>query len=333
MFKKVFVLFFRDLKVNTREFMTLYILIVPIIFGIVINLLTPSINDTTVNIGLLEGNSPEMEAYLEDFAKVSVFKDRKALEERVSRRDDVFAYMPDGDGYYVLQQGNETEGFVEYAKMLLAFYEEGVQIEDSTAVIHSFEQSAPPLKKLLVTIFIMFTSIMGGMIIAINIIEEKNDRTIRAIHLSPVSRNAYLLGKSLIGGFLAIYGAIALVLITGYTDIDWGKMLLLVAVSSLTSFLVGFIQGINNETVMDAAGSVKIMFLPMGGAIAIAELLGEKWQWAAYWVPFYWTYLGIDDVLTDQAKWSTTLLYSGIVLLISGMVYLLLMPRIKKGLQ
>ena len=49
-----------------------------------------------------------MVAYLEDFAKVSVYKDVAALEERVGRRDDVFAFVPDGDGYYVLKQGNEN---------------------------------------------------------------------------------------------------------------------------------------------------------------------------------------------------------------------------------
>lgn len=332
MLKKIFVLFFRDLKVNTRDFLSLYIMVVPIIFGIVINLLTPGINDTTINIALVDGDNEAMVTYLEDFAKVSVFKDVAALEERVSRRDDVFAFVPDGESYYIMQQGNELKGLVDYARLMLTFYLEDVQIEDSTSVIHSFNRTVPPLKKMLVNICIMFASIMGGMLIAMNIIEEKSDRTIRSIHLTPVSRNGYLIGKSMIGAILPLYGSVALVLICGFKDIDWGQMIVMVIVSTIISILVGFIQGINNETVMDAAGSVKMLFLPMAGAVAIAEL-ADKWQWVVYWVPFYWTYKATDAILTYNANWSTTLLYAFFVLIISIVVYLILMPKIRKGLE
>jgi ABC-2 type transport system permease protein len=331
--KKLFVLFFRDLKVNGRDFLTLYIMVVPIIFGIAINLITPSVNDTTINLALIMDENPQMEAYLKDYAKVTTYKDLEALKERVSRRDEVFAYVPEESGYYILQQGDEMEEALDYAKLLLTFYEQDVKMEDSTAILHDFGRTAPPLKKLLLNIMMMFTAVLGGMLIAINIIEEKVDKTIRAIHLTPVSRTGYILGKSLIGITIPFIGSIAMIWITGYGNINWPQMMVLVVVSMIISILFGFIQGINNESVMDAAGSVKLLFLPLAGAVAIAELLGDKWQWTAYWVPFYWTYKGVDEILSYQSSWRNTLLYSGIVVLISIVVYVLLMPRIKKGLE
>lgn len=334
MIKKMFILFFRDLKVNTRDFMSLYMLSVPIIFVIVINLVSPGINDTTVNIALVEGENNELQAYLEDFAKVSTYDDAEAVEERVSRRDDVFGYIKDGDGYYILQQGDETEGMVDFARLMLTFYKEDVQIEDSTSTLYDFGRTEPPLKKMLVVIAMMFTAIIGGMMIAMNIIEEKEDKTIRAIHLSPISKNGYLLGKSMIGAFMPIYGTIVLVVFCGYADIHWGQMALIVAASTIISLLVGFIQGINSETFMDAAGSVKMLFLPMGAAVAVAELVSEKWQWTVYWVPFYWTYLAADDVLSYTSdNWGFILLSTGIVLGLSAVVYVALMPKIRKGLM
>lgn len=333
MFKKSLIIFLRDIQVNSREFITMYIMSAPILFAIVINLLTPSINDTTVNLALIDGENEQLKAYMEDFAKVSEFEDEAAVSERVGRRDDVFGILRDGDSYYILQQGDELTELVDFSKMLIAFYEEGVDMADTTAVMTDFGREEPPLKRLLVIIFMMFTAIMGGMLIAINIIEEKSDMTIKAIHLTPISRNGYLAGKSIIGAIFPLIGCVLMVLITGYTNINWGMMLVLVLATTVISILVGFIEGINNDTVMDAAGSVKMMFLPMGGAVAIAELVGEKWQWVAYWVPFYWTYKGVNDVLTYNATWGKTLLYTGIVILISCVVYLLLMPRIKKGLS
>lgn len=331
--KRILCIFMRDLKVNLRDFLSLYIMVIPIIFAIVINLISPGINDTTINIVLIEGENPKMEKYLKDFAKVSTYKDVETLKERVSRSDEVFAYVPDGEGYYILQQGDEQEELVDYAKMLLALFEEDIQIEDSTSEIFDFGREIPPLKKLLVNIMMMFTAVLGGMLIAVNIIEEKVDRTIRAIHLTPISRTGYIIGKSIIGALVPLYGSVAMLLITGFTDINWLQMMILVVVSMVISILFGFIQGIKNSSVMDAAGSVKMLFLPLGGAVAIAELLGEKWQWVAYWVPFYWTYKGVDEILVYNSSWQNTLLYSGIVLLLSIAVYLLLMPSIKKGLE
>lgn len=333
MIKKMFILFFRDLKVNTRDFLSLYILSAPLLFAIAFNLIAPGINDTTVNIALVEGENVEMQAYLEDFAKVSVHEDLEALEERVGRRDDVFAFVNDGSDYYIIQQGNESEGYVDFARLMLTFYEEGVLVEDSRSEIFSFDRTVPPLKKMLVNIALMFTSIMGGMVIAMNIIEEKKDKTIHAIHLTPISKNAYVLGKGMMGMFLPLYGSVALILLTGFSGINWAQMIILVMVSTILSLLVGFVMGLTNDSFMDAAGSVKMLFMPMAGGVAVAELVSEKWQWTVYWMPFYWTYLAADDILSYTSTWGFTLMASGIVLGISLLVYLALMPKIRKGLM
>lgn len=333
MIKKIWTLFRRDLKVNTRDFLALYIIVFPILFALGINLLTPSINDTTVNLALIEGENPAQITYLKDFAKVELFKDAAVVENRVAKRDDIIGILPKGDDYYVLQQGNEREEVVHFAKVLLTFYELDVQIENSNAEIIELGRTVPPLKKLLVNIAILLTSVLGGMLIALNIVEEKVDRTIRAIHLSPVSRKTYILGKSLMGVLLPIYGASVLILITGFRSINIGQMMMIVFVSTIISLLIGFIEGLRNDDVMTAAGNIKILFLPMAAAIAAVEALGDKWQKFFYWIPFYWSYKGNDAVLSGSATWQQIINYSLIVLLISAVVYIYLAPKIRKGLE
>ncbi len=39
---------------------------------------------------------------------------------------------------------------------------------------------------------------------------------------------------------------------------------------------------------VEAAGSVKLMSLPLAGSIVGYELLAEKWHPFLYWSPFYW---------------------------------------------
>ena len=53
MFRRIWTIFKRDLKVNTKDFISLYILIIPILFAVLINLFTPGINDTTINLALI----------------------------------------------------------------------------------------------------------------------------------------------------------------------------------------------------------------------------------------------------------------------------------------
>jgi ABC-type multidrug transport system permease subunit len=333
MIRKIFAIFLRDAKSNRRDFLSIYLIIVPVIFAILINMVTPSINDTTVNLALIEGENPAMVEYLEQYAKVSLYEDEEAIEERVNRRDEVFGVVSNGESYMIIEQGNETKGLVDFAKALVVFEDLGLDGSDSNSTIHSFGKTVPPLKQLLVIMALFFSVILGGMLISFNIIEEKVDRTVRAIHLSTVSRNMFVFGKSIMGVFLPIYGTVVIVIVTGFSEINWGMLALLILSSAIISMLVGFFQGIINDDVISAAASVKMLFLPLAAGPLAIELLAQKWHWLFYWNPFYWAYKGAKDIFAYQAEWGSILLYTGIILVISALVYLYLAPKIKKGLE
>lgn len=332
MSKKMFIIFLRDLKVNLREFLSLYLIIIPIILSIGINLISPSINDTTVNLALLEKDQAQI-SYLRNYAKVETFKDIKKIEDRVKRRDDVIGIVPQDNDYYILLQGNEKQSNVEFAKLLLALYKENVTLSEASAKIYDFGRTVPPIKKTLVNIAIIMTSIFGGMIIAFNIIEEKTDKTIRAVLLTPISKGSFILGKSFMGLFLPIYGSLAILLITGFTNINWLQMLIMILVSSTISLLVGFIQGINNNDIISAASGIKLLFLPTLCAIAASEFLADKWQPFFYWIPYYWTYKGNNEILSYTSNWQQIGLYSIIVMAISAVMFIILSPKIQKGIE
>lgn len=334
MIRKILLIFQRDMKTSVRNFITLYILVVPVMFAIMINVFSPGINDTTVELALLEGENPQQEEYFGQFAKVEVYETLEDIEARVMKRDNIVAVLPDsGDGYFILRQGNEPDYIIDYVRNLTAFDHYDIGMEDTTAEIVDYGREIPPLKKIMVNVAIIFTSIMGGMIIAINIVEEKVDNTISAINLSPVSRLGFIAGKSLIGIFVPIVGSFILIFFTGFRDINYFQALLMVGTTCLISLSVGFVEGINNDDVMTAAGNMKLLFMPLFGSIAGVELLADKWQPLFYWIPFYWAYKGNDLVLSNTGEWLEIVKYSGIVLLIGVIVFLFLAPRIRKGLE
>lgn len=332
MLKKIWAVYIRDMRVNTREAITIYLLMAPILFALAINALSPSINDTTVKLAMIEGDNPAQVEYLENFARVSLYDDVEAVTERVERRDNYVGIVPEGDGYYILTQGNESSQVVDFAKALQSLYVLDADIEDSSAVIIDFGREIPPLKKMLVNISIIMSSVLGGMIIAINIVEEKGDNTISAVNVTPISRLGFVLGKSMMGLMMPTYGSIAIILLTGFSYINIGQMMLIVLSATLLSLLIGFVEGLANDDMMTAAASFKMIFLPIAGVIAVAEAVAEKWQWTVWWMPYYWTYKGNDAVLSESATWSQILLYTAIILVLCGIVYLFLAPKIKSGL-
>ncbi len=334
MIRKILLIFQRDLKTSVRNFITLYILVIPVIFSVIINVFSPGINDTTVEIVLLEGENPEQIEYFKQFAKVELLDTLEEIEDRVRKRDNIIGVLPEGsDEYFLLKQGNEPDYIVDYVRNLTAFDHYDIGTEDSMAEIVDYGRDIPPLKKIMVNTAIIFTSILGGMIIALSIVEEKTDNTISAIHLSPVSRLGFIAGKSLMGVFVPVVSTLLILVITGFRNINFFHAFLMVATSCIISILIGFIEGINNDDVMNAAGNMKMLFLPLFGCIAGQELLADKWQVLFYWIPFYWTYKGNDLVLSNSGSWLDIIRYSGIVLGISVFVFLALAPRIRKGLE
>ena len=248
-------------------------------------------------------------------------------------RDNVVGILPKDNGYYILAQGNEPESVMEYAKILNVLYESGVKLEDARSEIIEFGRTVPPLKKMLVNILLLLISMLAGMLISMNILEEKVDQTVAAINVTPTSRWAFIIGKGFTGMFVAIVSSIAVILITGFYTVNLGQAALVVLSVTMISLIIGFLQGLNSDDFMEAAGSVKLLFLPMAGSIAGYEFVRGNWQIFFYWSPFYWAYRANDMILAQSGTWLQLILYVGIIAVICGVIYALLAPRIVKGLQ
>ncbi|MFC1931456.1 ABC transporter permease [Chloroflexota bacterium] len=332
MIKKIFLVFKRDLLSSRRDALAMYIMVVPLLLAVGITLFAPGLNDTTVKLAMLKSDDIEHIEYMAQFSKVELFDSMDELERRVGKRDDIVAIAPT-NSYEIILQGNESEMVEEYAVQLNTLYELGATKEETTAQLISFGRTVPPLKTMLVVMLISMTVMLAGMLIAMSIVEEKAENTINAINVTPISQTGFVMGKSLLGGTAALVGIIGAVLITGFYDINWFMIILVGLTSMILSLVIGFLQGLSSEDVIEAAGSVKLLFLPIAGSIAGYEFLAENWQWTMYWSPFYWAYKANIMILSRTADWGTVLLATGMVIGLSLIVYLLALPKLRKGLS
>lgn len=333
MIRKILAVFKRDLLASRRDTMSAYLVIVPWILAVCITLFAPGLNDTTVKLAMLKSDSSEHIEYMKQFAKVELFNSMDEVEKRVEKRDDIAGIVPSGHSYEIILQGNESEMVEEYAVQLNTLYELGATEEETTAQLLSFGRTVPPLKTKLVNMLIAMIVMLAGMLISIGIVEEKASNTINAINVTPISQTGFVIGKSLFGGVSALLGIVGAVLITGFYDINWFMILIIGLTSMILSFIIGFLQGLTSADVMEAAGGVKLIIFPMAGSIAGYEFLADKWQWTMYWSPFYWAYKANNLILSKTADWGTVLVAALIVFGLSLIIYLISLPKLRKGLS
>lgn len=334
MFRKLLLIFTRDLKVSLRDFMSLFIILFPFVLALMVNFLAPGIEDTMVNIALLRDENPGMADYFDDYAHISQFADRSALEERILARDNVVGIVGQGEAAVILTQGNEPKEVVDFARLLKTFFEYGRSAADTTAEIRDFGVKTPPIKMLWANMGILLMTALAGMLVSLNIVEEKMDNTVSAINVAPISRIAWIFGKCLMGLLLALLGSVILVYFMGVAaHVNFAQMLVLVFAASLISIMIGLLQGLNSDDVMTAVATTKIIMLPLAASVAGYELLAEKWQWVLYWSPFYWVYKGTIAIMNGDMTWVQLALTCGIVLVLAGAVFAFTAPRIRRGLE
>lgn len=331
--KRILLIVLRDIKSGTRDWLILYLSIAPILLAVILRTFIPSAGDTSVNFVILESSASQLESHLSTYSKVDVVENMEELEERVLRIDDVFGVQLLSDKLELIAQGNEVEGTSEIAKVILLNYnKENTQLPVDVK-FSNIGWEISPLKLEGANLLIIFNTILGGMLILLNLVEEKMSNTISAINVSPTRRWEFIVGKGLLGFLLSFIGAFAVILILGFNGINFAMLLVSVLAISFIGAIVGFGIGINNNEPISAIASMKMIFIPVMVSIFGAIYLPEKWLFVLYWSPFYWAYDVIRDILLLNAQWSKVLLNSGIILGITIVVFLGLRRKIIQGLS
>ncbi len=331
MLTRIIAVLTRDLKSGLRDAMIAYIMIVPILIAIVLKLLVPSAGANLIHVAVLESADPAFISMLEDHGRVEILADRDALVNRVSAVDDVIGLIETPQGTEMIAGGNEQEGTVEMVTAVVDLWQNR-DLEIPVLVRFSdvgWELS--PLAQYGTSFLIVFVSVFGGMVVMLNLVEEKQANTLAAINVSAISRLEFVVGKGLLGFILPLFHAFAILLIMGFTSIHIGMTVVVVLSIALISLIFGFVIGIYNDNSMSAVSSMKIGFIPIFGSVFGAMFLDSQWHPFLYWSPFYWAFRSIDQIILQQAVWNDMLLNSLYILLITMMVFALLYKRIKRG--
>jgi ABC-2 type transport system permease protein len=283
---------------------------------------------------MLDNADSKLVDTLSERATILLVDSQEALEERILRLDDVYGVIEQSDGTYnIINQGNEAMPMNDTLRyMINAYSGQSVTLPFEVA-FSDIGWMMSPLKLEGGSLLIIFTTVFGGMLILLNLVEEKMSNTLSAINVSPISRTQFVVGKGLLGFMIPIFGGFGSALILGFTEIDFLMYFVSVVSISLISIIIGFSIGVVNNEPISAIASMKIVFVPILASIFGAMFLSDQWQFVLYWSPFYWAYNSIHAILLDEATWGQVLRNSGLIILLTGLVFLGLRKRIQNGLN
>ncbi len=120
MLRKLFVLFFREVKSALRDSMTLVILVMPVLLAIGIVLFAPGINDTTINFALPSQSVVTLKVYDILGQVVKTLYDNEMME--AGYQNVKWNGMNVASGLYIYRlnaKGSDGKEFVRSMKMML----------------------------------------------------------------------------------------------------------------------------------------------------------------------------------------------------------------------
>jgi ABC-2 type transport system permease protein len=341
--------FLIDVRMSVRSFMGGFVVIVPIIILLVLRSFVPSVESTSANFAVVMSGSYAVEQGLVDmlseFADVSEYDTIEAMEQKLRGTDSVEGLYRDPDtGQYVsvVERTRESNTIFSVGAQVVRQYMYDELIPGGGRIT-TFSSAVPPeLSERTKTspvatvggaIFFAYVSLMFGFLIGLALVNDKEEGTDRAIKVSPVTKIDYFVGRSVFPFLLTL-----VYVVIGLVGLRLGHVNLLqtytaaIASFSITLFTGLMLGGVaNNEN--EAIGIGKLIGMLMALSILGGILLPDKWVWAVWWSPIYWSFSVMRDIISESATWAVVGWKSAVVIGTTGLYFLLLRKKIIKGLS
>jgi ABC-2 type transport system permease protein len=291
--KSVFAGCARELKLITRDSITLYLTLSPAVFAVVFLFVFAGAGEAATLLAV-ERNFPQaLTAKLEAVAEVEYAENLERLKGRVAGTDSVAGvYLQDGE-VRVLVEGNEGPGFADARRKLVSA---ALGAEGTDDTFEAVEGPTSLVYRVSMACILLLALFIGGAALGLGGVNERESGVIRALSVSPMGLWGYVTAKIIPALLLGMAGVSACALILGRWDALPRFILLAlcgVFVSGILIFLIIAFAG--NQI---AAVGVLKMIMPVFLIVGIsAAFIPEQWRFLYYALPMYWQYAAIDAIL------------------------------------
>ncbi len=342
--KRVCILLGKELWQGPKNFIFVYVLVMPIIISLVFSLIFGTLFDEKPKLGMVDEGSSQLVAMAEQLTSVVTNKYSNVSEIRQAVENgavDVGMVIPAGFDTSVMQ-GEETElttyiwgeSLAKNRTILgviianlvreLAGQETPVEIE---AITLGDEVSIPWSDRLLPLVVLMAVVLGGLTLPSASVIDEKEKRTLEALVVTPASIGDIFVAKGLMGVILSLFMGMVILVLNQAFGTEPALLILVLAFGAIMAAEIGLICGalIKDITTLFAiwkAGGI-LLFGP-----AIIYMFPQIPQWIGKLFPTYYFLQPIIAISQGGSGWSdiatNVFILVGLDLILVGVVVLTL---------
>lgn len=330
--KRIVSIFQRDLYSSLRDNLFLYMLLMPLLLAIGLRFFLPSAQSASLQYALNRSIGKEVITEFEKYGRVEIYNTDEEIIRRVNQIGDIAGITQNEAGeYQIILEGNEGHDTAAIPHKILR----DITSENRFDVDYQFSELGTARAPAAVygTVFLILTVILaGGMVIGFNIIEEKENRTLTALSVSPVTRIEYVLGRSLMGTLLPVFQVYLILLILGSWDVNLRMVLLATLASTSMALCVGFFIGGISTNQLGGIANLKAVFILLVLPVVGALMLPEEKHIFLFWAPTYWSFMAFKGIMLGNIHWMELSIYLGGLLTTVTIAFLLLKERMKQSL-
>ena len=329
--RRIFNLLQQDWTNAVRDNILLYMMIAPILLAVGARFFLPSLNENQYTFAVQAGMDTQLVERLDLIGNLEVMETSELVKERVLRSDDVPGLILVNGKPTLVMEGNEGE---EALTMQLVI--EQALSGDSLAE-YTLTQSATSSRSLLkeygAIIFILMNTLLGSLMMAFNIIEDKESKAMRALGVSPLSMLELTIARGLFAlGISLVMVLISTTLLLG-TQINYGLLIIGFFFSIALPVLSGYVIGGVADSQLKAIAILKFYFLVYLTLPIITIFIPQTSHFYFYWLPNYWMWHTFEQLfignLGGPGFWLSGLITLGSSLLLVVIVFPFLRRQLK----
>ena len=331
MVKRILNLLHQDWTNALRDNILLYMLIAPILLAIGARFFLPSLNQNQYTFAVQPDIDSQLMERLNQIGILEVLDSADLVKERVLRNDDVPGLIVVNGEPTLIMEGNEGEE----ARTLQTVFEQALSGE--TVAEFTLTQTATSSRSLLkeygAIIFILMNTLLGSLMMAFNIIEDKESKAMRALGVSPLSMLEMTIARGLFAlGISLIMVLISTTLLLG-TQINYGLLIIGIFFSIALPILSGYVIGGVADSQLKAIAILKFYFLVYLTLPIITIFIPQKSHFFFYWLPNYWMWRTFEQLFIGDLGGPGFWL-SGLITLSSSLLLVVItFPFLRKQLK
>ncbi|HSM26216.1 MAG TPA: ABC transporter permease [Anaerolineaceae bacterium] len=314
-----------------RDNILLYMMIAPILLALGARFFLPSLNENQYTFAVQAGMDTQLVERLDLIGNLEVMETSDLVKERVLRSDDVPGLILVNGKPTLVMEGNEGEEALTL-QLVIEQALSGESLAEFT-LTQAATSSRSLLKEYGAIIFILMNTLLGSLMMAFNIIEDKESKAMRALGVSPLSMLELTIARGLFAlGISLVMVLISTTLLLG-TQINYGLLIIGFFFSIALPVLSGYVIGGVADSQLKAIAILKFYFLVYLTLPIITIFIPQTSHFYFYWLPNYWMWHTFEQLfignLGGPGFWLSGLITLGSSLLLVIIVFPFLRRQLK----